>query len=85
MPGLVLMGLGLALMLWWVVINRRHAQRRDGQTADWDEQAERPDLWTSSATCVHCGERGGLLQLAGDAVEFECLSCGKRHTRQDRA
>ena len=79
------MGLGLALMLWWVVINRRHVKRRESQTADWQDEAERPDLWTSSAACVHCGASGGTLHLAGDAVEFECLSCGKRHTRQSRA
>ena len=75
---------GIALVALWALFIVRHNRRRSAQTADWDGSGAKPDLWTSSATCIHCGASGGFLELRGDAVEFECLSCGRRHARSTR-
>jgi hypothetical protein len=83
-PALVV-GLGLLLLAVWVVTNSRHVARREGQTADWQGDGERPDLWTSGAACVHCGASGGLLELVGDEVMFSCLACGRRSVRKTRS
>ncbi len=84
LPAAVL-GVGLVLLLVWAVTNSRHVARRERQTADWEGGEERPDLWTSSAACVHCGAHGGLLELGGDDVTFSCLACGRRHVRESRS
>ncbi len=84
MQAAVVIALSLVLLGWWVVASRRHAARREQQTADWQAGVQRPDLWTSSATCVHCGAQGGLLEVVDDALQFECLACGRRHARQTR-
>ena len=80
----VVLGFGVVLLVLWAVTNARHLARRERQTADWDGGEERPDLWTSSAACVHCGASGGLLELVGDDVTFSCLACGRRHVRETR-
>ena len=84
LPALVL-GVGVVLLVLWAVTNHRHLERRERQNTDWDVGAERPDLWTSSAACVHCGAHGGLLELVGDEVTFSCLACGRRHVRRSRS
>ena len=84
MQAALVIGLGVVLLVWWFITTRRHVDRRAGATAEWSEAAERPDLWTSSASCVHCGADGGLLELVGDRVQFECLSCGRRSVRETR-
>ena len=85
MRAAIIVGVGLGLLIWWYLANRRHVVRRERQTADWQDDTLRPDLWTSSAACVHCGASGGLLEVADDRVEFECLACGRRHVRETRA
>ena len=86
MEAAVIAVLGTLLFVVWAVANRRHLSRREQQSADWSaDAAERPDLWTSSAACVHCGVSGGLLELRDEAVHFTCLACGESHVRETRA
>lgn len=68
----------------WVTATRRHVRRRRIRSADWEEASARPDLWTSAARCPRCGAGAGLLELEGDQLWYECLSCRKRHVRQTR-
>lgn len=82
MPVLVI-AVGVLLLIGWFVTNQQHIRRSSQRASEWDA-GQRPDLWTSEATCVHCGARGGLLQVAGDSIEFECLTCGRRHSRDAR-
>ena len=83
LPALLLV-VGALLIVAWAVASRRHLERRENQTAEWVGD-ERPDLWTSEAACVHCGVRGGLVEVEGAEVVHTCLSCGRRHVRSTRA
>lgn len=80
-----ILAMGVVFVAVWVAANRRHVDRREHQAAEWAEDEARPDLWTSSAACVHCGAPGGLLELKGDDTHFTCLACGKSHVRETRA
>lgn len=80
----VIAGVAVVLLALWFVTNQRHLARRERQTADWDEGAQRPDLWTSAAACIHCGAQGGLVELVGDEVTYTCLACGRTHVRETR-
>lgn len=82
---LAVLALGAVLVVAWVVASRRHLERRAQVSAEWDAGEQRPDLWTSEASCVHCGAKGGLVEAAGDSVVYLCLSCGQRHVRSTRA
>lgn len=84
MTAAVVVLVGLLLVTAWAVATARHDRRRTPQTADWEGSDGKPDLWTSSARCVHCGEHGGFLELRAQTLEFECLSCGRRHARTAR-
>lgn len=85
MGAAVALGAGAVLAVLWVLATRRHVDARDATPGEWEAGDERPDLWTSSARCIHCGASGGLLELAGNEVLFACLVCGRRHARSTRA
>jgi hypothetical protein len=85
--GLTIAGLVALLLVLgglWIAGNARYRRRRRAEGADWEQAADRPDLWTSGARCPSCRSSGGLLELDGDQLWFECLSCGRRHPRQSR-
>lgn len=75
---------GLVLGVVWLLATLRHVRSRPGRSADWDDAAAEPELWTSAARCPRCGRSGGLLTRAGDGLRFECLACGTQHARQHR-
>ena len=75
---------GAVLLGLWVTANRRHVRRRRVRGADWDRASGHPDLWTSAARCPFCRSGGGLLEMDGDELWFECLACGRRHHRETR-
>jgi hypothetical protein len=83
-PALLVGLIGLVLVVVWLAANRRHVQRREQRSAEWDDDSGRVDLWTSSARCPRCDQRGGLLERSGDLLEYVCLACGDRHARQER-
>lgn len=76
--------LSLLFALWWSA-TRRHMRRREQHRREWENSEVRPELWTSAARCPHCERRGGLLEVDGDDLWFECLSCQRRHRRESRA
>lgn len=77
-----LAGLAAACLLaLWVRTMRRHLARPPD---DWSDAAARPELWTSAARCPECGAVGGLVQLVDGETMHECLSCGRRHARDQR-
>lgn len=81
----VVVAVAAVMVVAWVVASRRHLDRRERATAEWENTDGRPDLWTSEGACVHCGAAGGLVEIVGDDVVFACLACGRRHVRQTRA
>jgi hypothetical protein len=80
-----IVAVGAVFVAAWMAANRRHLARREQQSSEWTGEAQRPDLWTSGAACVHCGATGGLLELRGDGAQYTCLACGRTHVRQTRA
>lgn len=81
-------GIAVLAMIYvasWIIASRRRVALRERQSREWTDSSQRPDLWTSEATCIHCGAAGGLLELKGGDTHFTCLACGKSHVRQTRA
>ncbi len=75
---------GVVLVAAWLAANRRHVRRRERSAAEWTDTDAHTDLWTSAARCPACGNRGGVLEVGGNGLEFVCLACGDRHARQNR-
>ena len=77
--------IAVALIVAWVRATSRHVDRRAARSADWEGAGDKPELWTTSARCPHCGVPGGLLQLRGEQLELVCLSCQRTSPRETRA
>lgn len=84
MEGLVAAAaLGAVLLVVWLAATRREVRR--STSTEWASATDAPRLWTSAARCPRCAASAGIVSKAGEALWFDCLSCGEGHRRETKA